>query len=382
MPTNIYNVPAKLWSSMTATEQALFNHRFAGGIQVADVRYHPTFNSHISYDSKPRTAIHSRSGVLPWTQSTAYAAGDYVSYEWQDYICVTPHIGSVVPGFMDWTVTENFFKMSIAYAPYAASMFNSTIVIPRAPGKPYALKDLVSFQPTTPYAVWAPTTPYTAGALVQESGILYVCVVTHMSWLVFDQAELINFLVDTRVRDGVCTTAHTSTWVIVPGNFAPCNYRYRGPFTLYTAGDYVKYNGQAYICVTTATSGLTFSTTQFRASEYTPRTALTGYLVGDLISYNGQDYIVTLPFISTSTFDATNLSAENADLTINDFKNIKTFFESVEIQQPIPGIVTGPVGFEINQSVRVAKKFFDKTYEDLIKQTIHTVKYHSPTFNI
>ena len=377
MPTNIYNVPATLWNSMTADEQATFNHRFAWGIQVADIRYHPTFNSHIMFTKFPTTSMHSVSGVDAWVPQTPYSIGDVVSYEGNDYVVLTAHTGSTDR----WADTQMYFSMSSAYAPYAASMFNSTIVVPRAPGKHYALQDLVSHNPRT-YTPWANGVPIAIGDLISNAGINYVCITTHVSAATFTAAEAVNFVVDTFVQDYVCDTAHTSTWAIVLANFTAVNYVYRTILTSYTAGDYVKYNGVTYVCTNSHTSTRTFNTANFRASEYTPWVALHLYSPGDLVSYDGQDYIVVTGFTSGSTFDATNLSAEIADLTINDVKNIKTFFESVELQIPIPGIVTGIVGSEINTSVYVLKRYFDKTYDDLIKQTVHTVKYRSPTFNI
>ena len=380
MPTNIYNVPVALWTSMTADEQALFNYRFAGGIQNADVRYHPTFNSHITFNKKPTTAMHSASGVAARTQNTAYAMGDVVSYEGQDYVCTFAHTGSAVPGFMDFDVTAKYFTMSSAYAPYAASMFNSTIVVPRAPGKAYALGDLVSYNPRT-YTPWANGVLMTAGDLISNAGIEYVVSTTHTSGTTFDDAEATNFEIDTFVQDYVCDTAHTSTWAIVLANFTAVNYVYWTIYTAYTAGDYVKYLGQTYVVVTSHTSTANFQTVMFSASEYTARLPSTVYNVGNLISYNGVDYIVVTGFTSGTSFDATNLSADVADLTLTDIKNIKTYFEALEIQQPIPWIVTGVVGSEINTDVAIVKKFFDVMYNDLIKQTVHTVKNHTQ-FNI
>jgi hypothetical protein len=206
MPTNIYNVPVALWNSMTADEQAIFNHRFAGGIQNADIRYHPTFNSKISFNKKPTTAMHSASGVAAWVPQTAYAMGAVVSYEGQDYVCTYAHTSSTNRR----TETEAYFTMSSAYAPYAASMFNTTIVVPRAPGKTYALADLVSHNPRT-YTAWDDGVTITAGDLISNAGINYMCITTHTSAATFTNAEAVNFVVDTFVQDYVCDTAHTST---------------------------------------------------------------------------------------------------------------------------------------------------------------------------
>jgi hypothetical protein len=62
-----------------------------------------------------------------------------------------------------------------------------------------------------------------------------------------------------------------------------------------------------------------------------------------LISNDGQDYICITTHTSTSTFDATKFSADVADLTVADVKNIKTYYKETMVQQPIPGIVTGVV---------------------------------------
>lgn len=114
---------------------------------------------------------------------------------------------------------------------------------------------------------------------------------------------------------------------------------------------------------------------------YTPWAATTVYNPGDLVNYDHQDYICVTGHTSGSYFDPTMFSADNADLSIDDFRNIKTYFTEYMVQHPVPGIVTGIVGSEINQSVKIAKRFFDVLRLDLIKETYHTVKKHSQ-FNI
>lgn len=77
----------------------------------------------------------------------------------------------------------------------------------------------------------------------------------------------------------------------------------------------------------------------------------------------------------------TELPTTANTLTATDLKNIKTYFEELVVQNPIPGIVTGIVGSEINSSVSITKKFVDTLWNDLIKQTVHTLKNHTQ-FNI
>ena len=154
----------------------------------------------------PTTSMHSVSGVDAWVPQTPYSIGDVVSYEGNDYVVLTAHTGSTDR----WADTQMYFSMSSAYAPYAASMFNSTIVVPRAPGKHYALQDLVSHNPRT-YTPWAIGVPIAIGDLISNAGINYVCITTHVSAATFTAAEAVNFVVDTFVQDYVCDTAHTST---------------------------------------------------------------------------------------------------------------------------------------------------------------------------
>mgnify|MGYP006288456713 CR=1 FL=1 len=63
-----------------------------------------------------------------------------------------------------------------------------------------------------------------------------------------------------------------------------------------------------------------------------------------------------------------------ANLDSHDYKNIKTY-ERIDMKQhEVPGIVTGAVGSEDNKNVSIIKKFLDKTWNDLIKQTYHRIK--------
>jgi len=77
----------------------------------------------------------------------------------------------------------------------------------------------------------------------------------------------------------------------------------------------------------------------------------------------------------------TEIATTANTLTAIDLRNIKTYFEELVVQNPVSGIVTGVVGSEINSSVSITKKFVDTLWNDLIKQTVHTLKNHTQ-FNI
>lgn len=117
---------------------------------------------------------------------------------------------------------------------------------------------------------------------------------------------------------------------------------------------------------------------------YTPRVALHAYSALDLVNYDGQDYIVVIPHTSTSTFDITKFSADNADMTDADYKNIKSSYLFVSIpQNPVLGlVVTDPLtGVLINTDISNYKAMTDILYMDLIKQMYHRVKTVT-SFNI
>lgn len=114
-----------------------------------------------------------------------------------------------------------------------------------------------------------------------------------------------------------------------------------------------------YVCNTPHTSGLTFA--------------------ADIANRDVQvcDNDVTVTPIDTTAIG----NVADAELNNVDIKNIKTYRKGNMVQVPVPGIVTGAVGSEINSSVTITKKFFDVLWNDIIKQTYHRIK-QGGRFNI
>ena len=143
---------------------------------------------------------------------------------------------------------------------------------------------------------------------------------------------------------------------------------------------------------------------------YVERLPAHGYLLNDLVRVTDpisgvpEFYVCANAHTSALTFaletptDWTHMTCDNdvvvtavdttaignsfdAKLNDVDVKNIKTYRKDNMVQAPVPGIVTGVTGSEINTSVTITKKFFDVLWNDIIKQTYHRIK-QGGRFNI
>lgn len=139
---------------------------------------------------------------------------------------------------------------------------------------------------------WTTSTQYTKDTVVQYSGKMYCCLVTHTSS---------NFITDL-------TSAY---WGLqVDGKNFLGNWL---PSTTYVPGNLVEYGGTVYACTQTHTSSTTLDLTKFVTYVQTSRwtnawSNSTNYGVGDVVKYGGRIYTCNTEHTSITPTTTSNIS--------------------------------------------------------------------------
>lgn len=239
-------------------------------------------------------------GIGAWATSTAYHAGDYVTYQNNLYLCLTDH-------------TSSTFAADASYWKQIGGEGSGI-------------------------SGWETNTAYTAGQYVTYNTNLYICLVSHTSNvfatdLAADKWKLIGYSDDkigvwatsTDYTAGeyitydqnlfLCTTSHTSTtfeadssnWRLI--GFAGYGIMDWTTNTEYVAGRYVTYNNDLYICLNdhTSTSSFDSDKTNWKMvggdSTIYEWAANTTYATDSIIHHKGQLYKVATSITTSNTFD-------------------------------------------------------------------------------
>lgn len=253
-----------------------------------------------------------------WAGATAYLKDDVVNFSGSSYVCIVAH-----------TSNSNF------YTDLLNQDLTNQVPAPRW------------VKMTDGYVwigEWESTTSYKQGEIVTVNGIVYICILPHVSQSTFDPTDgnwsvylesvkfRQNWQQNTRyelndvVRYGgivyKCIDAHTSadTSSGLEANSADwtvyySNIEYRGAYqssTRYRVNDLVKYKANILRCTTAYTSDLEFDENfwqiEFQGQLYAGEWDVnTYYSVGNIVKYGGYLYLSLTNHIgndpSTSVFD-------------------------------------------------------------------------------
>jgi len=207
-----------------------------------------------------------------WSGTTAYIKDDIVRYGGKSFVCIRQH-----------TAATDFY--TDLYYVFPGDTDQSPAWI--------KMTDGFTFR-----GIWAATTKYNLGDIIQYGGRLYLVITDYTSTAVFD---------DNIGKHSVY--AEGQTW---KANWAAA--------TRYGAGDVVQYNGYVYRCITghtSATTSLGLETDQANWSTYYEGIEYFGdfasgvrYRLNDLVKYGGSILRCTTGHTSTANLTNANWAVE------------------------------------------------------------------------
>lgn len=394
---NIYNVPAQYRNTLSNDEKNNFNYQFLWGVQNKDIKYSEIFNPTLIVNQNAwryleRLPSHAytvsvTNGLVRVTDPVTGIPRFYRCHTWHTSwltFVATNRTETIMDNYVD-VMSKDTTSIANAYARREYGMVDYTISW-------LALNQFVTDQAIDINAqlgmVLYDGTDYFIYMNLPDKIGTFFTITDNYDWT-YTWDILLNPITEAAANIDL-TNMWSEVWIenkwFIISDVGIETFTLRLPNVL-TDEEFPP-------LVYDATSTFTVSdgTNEYIYTDLTTQLALWNIVVAPgAYSYPSYEYtLVNDPLGNSITgfnpntagwYVIVSLTNWNAALTTNDNKNIKTYRDMQMKQAPIPGIVTGTVGSELNTGVSVTKKFIDVVWNDLIKQTYHRVK-NIKRFNI